>query len=403
MFSTAGLAVAPAPSWLQVPASSGDASFDAWLRDFIDRAAGAGWSRDSLAQTFAGLKPDKQVVDADHRQPELSKPIGDYLSGVVSDLRVSQGRKHRGQEGEWLDRLGERSGVPPEILVAIWGIESNFGQNQGSSDVIRCLATLAADGRRRDWAEAQLFAALRILMSGEVRRDQLTGSWAGAMGQTQFTPQDYLAWAVDEDGDGRRDIWRSTRDALGSAANFLARKAAWRRGKSWAREVVLPAGFDYSLAEGPEKTPGEWGALGVRTADRLAWTTTDTSESTQLVLPQGWTAPAFLIFPNHMAIRKYNNSTAYALAVGLFADRIGGAPPLVQAWPKDLPLSYADRMAAQMALAKLGFDPGGTDGIMGLQTRAAARAWQKSRGLPADGYLSYALIQDLKAQAGVTA
>ncbi len=398
--STAGLAVAPNPAWLQFPASSGDPAFDGWLRDFTDRAVAAGWSRSALAEIFAGLSPDASVVAADHRQPELSKPMGDYLSGIVSESRIGAGRNRRKDMGGWLGRMTERTGVPAEIVVAIWGVESNFGQNQGSSDVIRSLATLAADGRRRQWAEEQLLSALKILTSGEARRDQLTGSWAGAMGQTQFTPQDYLAWAVDEDDDGRRDIWRSAYDALGSAANFLARKAAWRRGKSWAREVALPPGFDYSLAEGARQTPTEWGVLGVRTADRLAWSAADLMEPTQLILPQGWSAPAFLVFPNHMAIRTYNNSTAYALAVGLYADRIGGAPALVQSWPQDQPISYADRMAAQSALAKLGFDPGEPDGIIGLKTRAAARAWQKARGFPADGYLSYGLIQELKAQAG---
>jgi membrane-bound lytic murein transglycosylase B len=269
--------------------------------------------------------------------------------------------------------------------------------------VIRSLATLAANGRRRDWAEQQLVAALRIVLNGEADRSRLKGSWAGAMGQTQFTPEDYLAWAVDEDGDGKRDIWGSSVDALGSAANFLARKAAWRRGEGWAREVVLPAGFDYGLAEGPFQPVSHWTGLGVRTADAGGWNEREAGEGMGLILPAGWTGPAFLILPNHMAIRAYNNSTSYALAVGLLADRIAGRPGLSRAWPEDQPLSRADRMAAQEALNRLGFDAGEVDGVIGLKTRAAARAWQKSRAIPADGYLTYGLIQALKIQAGAPA
>jgi membrane-bound lytic murein transglycosylase B len=269
--------------------------------------------------------------------------------------------------------------------------------------VIRSLATLAAEGRRRDFAEAQLMAALKIVFSGEARRDQLKGSWAGAMGQTQFTPEDYLAWAVDADGDGKRDIWGSSQDAIGSAGQFLARKAAWRRGEGWAREVVLPAqGFDYGLAEGERHPYAWWTDQGVQPADGQTWSASDAAEAAGLILPAGWSGPAFLILPNHMAIRAYNNATTYALAVGLLADRIAGRAPLVRAWPAETPIGRDDRIAAQAALVKLGFDPGTPDGVMGLRTRAAAREWQRSRGLPADGYLTYGLIQALKLQAGLS-
>jgi lytic murein transglycosylase len=291
-------------------------------------------------------------------------------------------------------------GVPAEILIAIWAMESNFGKFQGGYDVIRSLATLAAEGRRKDWAEGQLFAALRILFTGAATRTQLKGSWAGAMGQTQFTPSDYLAWAVDGDGDGRRDIWNSTPDALASSANFLAHKAAWRRAEPWTREVTLPAGFDYGLAEGPKQPVDAWSALGVRPATGIY--RADPSEVAQLLLPAGWTGPAFLAFPNHFAIRAYNNSMAYALAVGLIASGVAGEPGVVHPWPKEPPLTLADRIAAQEALTRLGFDVGVPDGVLGLKTRQAARAWQKTRGLPADGYLNLFLIQRLKADGGVT-
>ncbi len=405
LLSASGLAVSPgsagAPQADAPEHGSVDSLFGAWLQGFIDRAAGAGWSHDQLAAAFAGLTPDPRVIAADQRQPELSKPIGDYIQAAVSPSRVEGGRSRRSADAAWLDPVAAQYGVPAEILIAIWGVESSYGRVQGDQDVVRSLATLAAEGRRKDWAESELYAALRILFTGQAGREQLKGSWAGAMGQTQFTPSDYLTWAVDGDGDGRRDIWNSAPDALASSANFLARKAAWRRGEGWAREVALPAGFDYSLAEGPRQPIPAWQAMGVRSADGAAFPAADAVESAGLILPAGWTGPGFLVFPNHFAIRAYNNSMSYALSVGLIADAVAGRAPLVRPWPQEQPIPLADRIAAQEALARLGFDPGLPDGVLGLKSRQAARAWQKSRGLPADGYLTYALIQRLKGDAGV--
>ncbi len=377
--------------------------FDAWLQGFIDRAVGAGWSRQELTAAFVGVTSDARVIKADRAQPELSKPIGDYMNAAVSERRVSQGMALHSADASWLDPIAANYGVPPQILIAIWGMESSYGQIQGGYDVVRSLATLAAEGRRKDWAESQLFAALRILITAQAQRAQLKGSWAGAMGQTQFTPSDYLAWAVDGDGDGRRDIWGSSPDALASTGNFMANKAAWRRGESWAREVILPEPFDYSLAEATKQPWAAWASLGVRTADGLPVDTADAGEPAGLILPAGWTGPAFLAFPNHYAIRAYNNSMAYALAVGLIADRVDGAPPLLKPWPQEQPIPLADRIAAQESLARLGYDPGVADGVLGLKTRQAARQWQKSRSLPADGYLTFWLIQRLKADAAKVA
>jgi membrane-bound lytic murein transglycosylase B len=253
-------------------------------------------------------------------------------------------------------------------------------------------------GRRRDWAEGELISALRIIQSGEASRAQLKGSWAGAMGQTQFIPSAYLSTAVDGDGDGRRDIWASPADALASAANLLA-KGGWVRGESWAREVTVPPDFDFAMSEGPKLTPEAWAALGVVRADGLPWSDADKDAPAQLLAPAGASGPVFLLFPNHFAIRRYNNSVAYALAVGLLAYRIAGEPPLVKPWPAEAPLSLADRMTAQRALIALGFSPGTPDGIVGAGTRTALRAWQKARGLTADGYLSPAMVQQLKTEA----
>ena len=404
LLSASSVAAAPKAAYGPSPSDAApDPLFADWMSGFVDRAAGAGWSRARLQQTFAGLSPDPRVIAADNRQPELSKPASAYIEGVVSDSRVEEGRTRRAENARWLDPAAAEYGVPADILVAIWSVESSYGRIQGSMDVIRSLATLAAEGRRKAFAEDQLFAALRILYTDQATRDQLKGSWAGAMGQTQFTPDDYLSFAVDGDGDGRRDIWGSSADALASTANFLQKKAAWRRGEAWTREVVLPRGFDYSLSEGIRQPTEAWAALGVRAADGRSWRAADSQEAAQLLLPAGWTGPALLAFPNHFAIRTYNNSMSYALAVGFLAERIAGGAPLLRAWPEEQPIPRADRIAAQEALQHMGYDVGDLDGVLGLKSRQAARLWQKSKGLPADGYLTYALIQQLKADAGVSA
>ncbi len=374
--------------------------FDAWAADFYGRAVKAGISRDLLDREMAGLTPDPRVTSRDSRQPEFSQPISTYIKGAVTESGVALGLRKRAEVTQF-DAIEQRYGVPREILIAIWSRETGFGAIQGDFDVIRSMASLAAQGRRRDWAEGELISALRIISSGEATRSQLKGSWAGAMGQTQFTPSSYLSTAVDGDGDGRRDIWASPADALASAANLLA-KGGWAPGQSWAREVTVPADFDFSVTEGPKLTPEAWTALGVMRADGLPWTDADKTATAQLIAPAGATGPIFLLFPNHFAIRKYNNSVAYALAVGLLADRIAGAGPLVKPWPAETPLSLADRMTAQRALAALGFSPGTPDGVVGMGTRTALRAWQKARGLTADGYLSPAMVEKLKSEAGAS-
>ena len=381
-------------------ASSGSPAFDAWLRDFYGRAMAAGLPAGLLDRQLAGLVPDDRVSSLDSRQPEFSKPVGDYIKGVVTEDRIALGRQRRADLA-WLPGVETRYGVPREVLIAVWAMESGFGAIQGTYDVVRSMATLAADGRRRGFAEDQLMAALRIIGSGEWPRERLTGSWAGAMGQTQFIPTTFLSTAVDGDGDGRRDIWGSSADALASAANLLAAQGGWTRGQSWAREVLVPPGFDYSLTEGPQETPLEWAARGVRPADGGSWRQADLAARATLIAPSGAAGPMFLALPNHFAIRKYNNSTAYALGVGLLADRFAGSGALVRAWPYEAPLSLVDRMDAQRALAALGFDSGPPDGVVGVNTRQALRAFQKSRGLIADGYVSMEMVRRLRSEAGL--
>jgi membrane-bound lytic murein transglycosylase B len=391
-------AEAPPVSPVTPPAVSGDMIFDAWAAEFYGRALKAGIPRDLLDREMAGLTPDPRVASRDSRQPEFSQPISVYIKAAVTDGPVAMGERRRADIPQLAD-IEQRFGVPREILIAIWSRESAFGAIQGDFDVIRSMASLAAQGRRRDWAEGELISALRIIGSGEATRAQLRGSWAGAMGQTQFIPSAYLSTAVDGDGDGKRDIWASPADALASAANLLA-KGGWVRGQSWAREVTVPPGFDFSLSEGPKLTPDAWSALGVGRAGGLPWTEADKTAEAQLLAPAGASGPVFLLFPNHFVIRKYNNSVAYALAVGLLADRIAGEGPLVTPWPAEVPLSLTDRMTAQRALAALGFNPGTADGVVGMGTRTALRAWQKARGLTADGYLSPPMVDRLKTEAG---
>lgn len=378
-------------------ASSGDAAFDAWLDDFYRRALAAGLPKQVLDRELSGLTPDPAVIRLDRNQPEFSRPISAYVRGAVSDARISAGRQHR-TNLTWLNDLEARFGVPAEILIAIWAMETSFGAVLGDFDVIRTDASLAADGRRRELFETNLMAALRMIASGEATRAQLKGSPAGAMGQTQFAPDTFLAHAIDGDGDGKRDLWGSTQDALASAANYLA-KSGWKRGESWQREVSLPAGFDYSVVEGPRLPPQVWETSGVVRADGRGWSEADAASQAQLITPSGAAGPAFLIFPNHFTIRVYNNSTAYALGVGLLASRIGGEAPLVRPWPEEQGLSNTERVGAQEALVRLGYDPGAIDGVIGPATRRAVRAWQVDRRMLADGYLSAELARRLIAEA----
>lgn len=385
------------PSALQWPAPTANGAFDAWLGGFIARAVAAGWPQDLLARELGGLTPDPKVVSLDGRQPELSRPVGDYIRKTVSQDKIAAGQARMYSLTFW-PAIEARFGVPREILIGIWGMETGFGAVMGNYDVVRSMATLAAEGRRQAWAEAQIFSALRIIASGQISRDQLRGSWAGAMGQTQFLPETYVTAAIDFDGDGRKDVWGSEADALASAANLLV-KGGWRRGEPWAREVVLAPGFDYGLSEGPVQLPATWSRAGASPAAALDWSAQEARTPASLILPSGWTGPAFLVFANHMAIRTYNNSTAYALGVGLLADAVAARPSLVTPWPIELALSLSDRQKAQSLLGRLGFYAGDLDGVIGTRTRKALRQWQVSMGRPADGYLTPDLIFALEAAA----
>ncbi|BAN46537.1 lytic murein transglycosylase [Metapseudomonas resinovorans] len=369
-------------------------SFDAWRDDFRRTALAQGITAATFDRAFADVTPDPKVIAADRSQPEFTRPVWEYLEGAISPYRVRKGQSLLEQNSATLDAIEQRFGVDRAPLVAIWGMESSFGQFMGDMSVIRSLATLAYEGRRPEFAQAQLLAALEILQHGDVQPYGMLGSWAGAMGQTQFIPTTYNSHAVDFDGDGRRDIWKSSADALASAAHYL-QASGWRKGQPAALQVQLPAGFDYAHADGDiRKSVAQWQAMGVQVGAQGAALGGD---SASLLLPAGHRGPAFLVLDNFRAILKYNNSSSYALAVSLLAERFNGGGELIGSWPRDeLPLSRSERVELQESLAAAGFDPGAADGIIGANTRKAIRGYQQRLGWPADGFPTQKLLGQLR-------
>jgi membrane-bound lytic murein transglycosylase B len=380
-----------APSSISPSSPVAAQSFAHWQQQFRQQALAAGIQSAVFDQAFAGVTLDLAVIKADTSQPEFSRPVWAYLDSAISATRVRRGQALLNEHAATLSAIEQRYGVDRQVLVAIWGMESSFGQFMGDKSVIRSLASLAYEGRRPAFTHSQLIAALEILQHGDVQTGQLLGSWAGAMGQTQFIPTTYNHYAVDFDGDGRRDIWSSSADALGSAANYL-HSSNWQQGQPWGMEVALPEDFDYALADDAIRKPlSEWRRLGVK---NLPLTFTEAHAS--LLLPAGHRGPAFLVLDNFRAILKYNNSTSYALAVSLLSEQLLGGGQVLAKWPRDdLPLSRAQRIVLQEQLSSKGFNPGGVDGIIGANSRKAIRSYQQSLGWPADGYPNQALLQKL--------
>ncbi|WP_434655435.1 lytic murein transglycosylase [Pseudomonas sp. R3-56] len=374
-------------------------TFAEWQAGFRKEALAAGIRADLFDRAFIGVSPDMSVIKADRSQPEFSRPVWEYLDGALSPLRVRKGQALLQQHADILQSIEQRYGVDRQALVAVWGMESNFGQFQGTKSVINSLATLAYEGRRPGFAHAQLIAALQILQQGDITPEKMLGSWAGAMGQTQFIPTTYNTHAVDFDGDGRRDIWGSATDALASTAHYL-QSSGWQRGQPWGFEVSLGEGFDYTLADGTiRKAVSEWERLGVSEYGGLPIAPDEKQLSASLLLPAGHRGPAFLIFDNFRAILKYNNSSSYALAVGLLSQRFAGAGLVYGQWPKeDLPLSRSERIELQTLLGKHNYDAGTPDGIIGANTRKAIRSAQQSFGWPADGYPTHKLLEALRSR-----
>lgn len=367
--------------------------FENWIREFRSRALAEGISADTFDHAFRDVRFNESVIEQDRNQSEFTRAIWQYLDSAVSDTRVRNGRAALRRHGDLLADIEARYGVEAEVVVAIWGLESSYGSFRGNTPLIEALATLAHDGRRGAFFEQQLIAALRIVQSGDVAPSEMTGSWAGAMGHTQFIPTSYLEHAVDFRGTGRRDIWSDDpTDALASAASYLARHG-WTEGQPWGVEVTLPRGFDHGAASGAQPV-GRWQSMGVRRAGGGALPDHGQAE---LFLPAGHAGPAFLTFGNFNVIKRYNNANSYAMAVGRLAHRLAGGGPIRGEWPReDRPLTFDERSELQQRLTRKGFDTRGVDGRIGPNTLAAVRRYQAAQGLIPDGYVSLALLERLR-------
>ncbi len=380
---------------LPVEKSSDDANFCAFLRSFRSTAIAAGASAATYDAATANIRLNLRIAQLNGSQPEFVRPVWDYLSGAVSDLRVNKGRARMAANAAAESDVEMKYGVPREVVTAIWGIESDYGDDTGRFNLFEALATLGYDGPRQEFGRREFIAGLKLADAEHLDPATMQGSWAGAIGQTQFVPSTYLAHAVDGDGDGKRDPWHSVPDALASTANYL-KDSGWHAGEPWGQEVKLPANFAYEQVD-PEnkKKIAEWQAMGVRsiTGGDLAMDATDGARPAAIFLPAGARGPAFLTRANFDVILKYNNATSYALAVSLLSDRLRGADGVIGTWPRDeRPLSTSDVMNLQEALNALGFNTAGVDGMLGPRTRAAVRAFQKMHGMPADGFATHSLL-----------
>ena len=367
-------------------------AFDAWLSGYRDRAAGRGITASTMNAAFrhAGYLPE--VVEKDRNQTEFTRTTEDYLNIAMSDERLSMGRQKYAALSGVLRAIESRYGVEPHVVTAFWGMESFYGTRQGNVPVVSALATLAFDGRRGAFFEQQLTAALRIVQAGDIAPDRMTGSWAGAMGHTQFIPTSFLEYAVDFTGDGHRDIWSDDpSDALASTANYMKR-AGWVHGLPWGMEVILPAGFDGGLlGRGKGRSAAEWSGLGVRAAQGGGL------QSGSIIAPMGMGSPAFLLTQNFNAILRYNNAENYALGIGTLSDRLRGGGPLVGTFgPDKSGMTKADRQELQQRLTAAGYDTGGHDGVIGAKTKSAISAFQAARGLAVTGEPSLQLLAMLR-------
>lgn len=386
---------AQTPESLSMPATDPATALTLWIDGFRPRAEAAGISHNTMEAAFADLSYLPIVVDRDRNQNEFTKTLWDYLSTAVSEARIRNGQARLTEFANLMAEIEARYRVDRHVVAAIWGLESAYGAVRGDIPTISALATLASDGRRGAFFESQLLGALTILQNGDVAAGDMRGSWAGAMGHTQFMPTSYLELAQDFRGDGRRDIWSDDpTDALASTAYYL-QAAGWVEGQPWGIEVRLPEGFDYRLADRTVRMmPGSWAEIGV--LDRTGAAVPNHGLAS-ILLPAGAKGAAFMIFDNFAAIERYNTADSYVIAVGHLADRLRGGAPFETEWPRDdRALTFAERKELQERLTEAGFSTQGVDGLFGPNTIDAIRAWQLANGLTPDGYAPPSLLERLR-------
>jgi glucose-6-phosphate 1-epimerase len=385
-------------AFLALPAQAAEPTLDACLAALRPQALAQGIRGDTWDKHTAGLARDPGVLESLDYQPEFRTPIWDYLAGLVDEQRVADGQALLAEHAALLARVQDAHGVDPATVVAVWGVESDYGRTFGKKPLLGSLATLSCEGRRQAFFKGELFATLKLIQAGDLSAEGLVGSWAGAFGHTQFMPSTYARIAVDFDGDGRRDLVGSVPDALASTANYL-RRSGWQPGRPWGHEVRLPEGLDASVSGRQSRRPlSHWVGRGVVRADGGTLAAADTP--TALLLPAGREGPAFLVFKNYDAIFSYNAAESYALAIALLADRLRGGAGLQARWPTDDPgLSRAERRELQSLLVARGHDIGEVDGMIGARSRAALAVEQARLGREPDGRAGQAILAALRAQA----
>jgi membrane-bound lytic murein transglycosylase B len=376
-------------------AATSNAGFKRWISGFRSRALSAGISPAVFERSFRGVAYLPKVIERDRNQSEFTKTIWEYLDSAASDTRVENGKTALAAHLSKLEAIEAKYGVEKEVVTAVWGLESNYGGFRGETPIVSALATLSYDGRRGRFFESQLIAALKILQAGDTTPENMTGSWAGAMGHTQFIPTSYLDYAVDFTGDGKRDIWSDDpSDALASTAAYLNR-FGWVTGQPWGVEVKLPDGFNYNLASRKiKKAPSDWAALGVLGMNGSA---VPNHGSGSILLPAGAKGAAFMVFKNFSVIERYNAADAYVIGVGHLSDRIRGDGPIKASWPReDRALTFKERQQMQRLLSAAGFNTRGVDGKIGPNTVSAIKGFQKANGMIPDGYASLNLLKQLR-------
>lgn len=373
------------------------ANFDDCIASLWPEAARRGITEANFQRFTAGLSPDLRIMDLMDSQPEFTKAIWDYLDILVNDNRLAKGREVLARYKPQFDAAEQAFGVDRYIIASIWGIESNYSTQMGDRSVLNSTATLACVGRRQAYFRDEFLSALEILNRGDLRPEQMRGSWAGAFGPTQFMPTAFKRYAIDGDGDGRRDVVDNPTDLIFSTANNL-KKDGWQPGQSWGYEVAVPPGFNYMLADRGRAMPlAQWEQMGLRRANGQPFPRA--SDKAYLLAPAGAEGPGFLMLQNYRVIMRYNPAEAYALAIGHFADRLRGGQPFVQAWPRhERVLSRTERLELQQLLAQRGFYRGTPDGQFGGETRQALRSFQAAIGAPADGFATTEMLERLRGR-----